>query len=351
MPNGACIKKDCTVASTGICLDLIKPVTECPNFIPAADVSVVDTDIVETSESTSPEPAHELTPALKSQPTIGRRFHAGTELGIYDAAELMRGHYSHLIGVLGQTDAGKTAFLSALYLMASRGWLKPDYIFAGGLTLQGFEDRVRRVREWENGQLADKFMLHTQLGDARSPSFMNLAIKELRAKKRRIELLLTDLPGEWTSSLVRRIETATRFSFFKRADGIIYAIDGPLLAEASSRHVEVHNAKLLLARLLHSPIVTSDTPLVLLLTKSDELNMVAPPATTQIVDEATKLGFKPKLILSSSFSRKPAIIESGTGVIEAISYIINHETVPRIRKDDLRSIPSTNRMFGRFHAD
>ena len=309
MQTGTCNKTDCTVSSTGICLELFSPITDCPNFSLSSedDNPEESTKTAEISESAVPsEQASAVLTSLPNAPRVGpRRFHAGTELGLRDASDLMRTHYAHLIGVLGRTNAGKTAFISALYLMATRGWLKPAYDFAGSLTLQGFEDRSRRVRIWEQGHLADTFMLHTQLSNPRSPSFMHLALKELKENRRRIELLLTDLPGEWSSALIKRIETAVRFGFLKRADGIVFVIDGPLLARPDARHAEVEKAKLLLARLQHTPLVDPGTPLVLLISKCDELNMNAPPAVDQIQTEALALGLNSKVILCSAFSRNP----------------------------------------------
>jgi double-GTPase-like protein len=349
MPTGTCIKKDCTWATTGVCLELYDPITTCPNFKPnTAPISADETEIEEDYLPLPPEEGEDaaVTPST-SVTKARRRFHPGTELGLDDAAELMRGRYAHLIGVLGQTDAGKTAFLSSLYLMASRGWMKPSYTFAGSLTLQGFEDRSRGLRKWDKGRLADKFTARTQLADPRKPSFMNLALREMKDRKRHIELLLTDLPGEWTNQLINRAEIATRFDFMKRADGVIYVIDGRHLADSGRKHVEVHKAKLLLGRLLQSPLVTSDVPLVLLVSKSDELDMNAPPAAEQIREAAVSLGFEPNLILSASFSRNNPNVQSGTGVIEAISFIVNYELTPSTESNDEADGVAFGRMFGK----
>ncbi len=295
MSTGSCLKKDCTVSNTGICLELYNPIETCPNFIDEEGDEVVD--IQETTESSDVIPQRsELPNSLKLQPKVVRRFHPGSELGLKDAVDIMRSRYTHLIGILGETDAGKTAFISSLYIMASKGYLHPAYSFAGSLTLQGFEDRVRGIREWENGRLAEEFSSHTQLADPRSPSFMHLCLQELKNKNRRIELLLTDLPGEWSSDLIKRVEKAFRFDFLGRADGIILFIDGPLLNSAESQHIEVQKAKILLARLANLSFVDRETPFVLLVSKCDELNMQIPYLAEEIQNEAISLGFNPKLL-------------------------------------------------------
>lgn len=349
MPTGSCIKKDCTFATTGVCLELYAPVTTCPNFRSSV-VSLTDAE-TELEADALPLPAEDSTEDAVRPTTltkVRRRFHPGTELGLDDAAELMRGRYVHVIGVLGQSDAGKTAFLSSLYLMASRGWLKPSYSFAGSLTLQGFEDRARGLRKWEKGRLAERFMLHTQLGDSRRPSFMHLALRELKDRERHIELLLTDLPGEWTSRLITNADTASRFEFLKRADGIIYVIDGRLLIDSGRRHVEIHKAKILLSRLLQSPLMTAEAPLVLLVSKCDEIGMDVPPAAEQIMGEAAAIGLEPNLIMSASFSRSTPEVQSGTGIMESISRILNHELPSSTEFEGGIYEAANGRLFGKI---
>jgi double-GTPase-like protein len=339
--RGVCSKADCTAAATGKCLDSYESLTDCPNFAIATP-----TVSVESNESTLTDD-----PVVSAEhgeiSGIGRKFHPGTELGIEDAAAVMRSRYSHLLGIVGQTDAGKTAFLSALYLMSAQALLKPHYYFAGSLTLQGFEDRVRRVRRWDNSGLEKKFMVHTQLLNPRSPSFMHLSLKEGGAARRRVELLMTDLPGEWTSDLINRLETASRFKFMRRADAVVYVLDGPLLADVNSQYQESHKARLMLERLRNIPLVTMDTPLVLLITKCDEIGMTAPSALTEIVEQAKVLGFEPEVILSSCFSRNPKEVEPGTGVKGVIDFVL--QTRPPIRLEEaVDQGVKQRRAFARF---
>lgn len=338
MVKGTCENKDCTVAETGICLEAHKDPSECPHF-----------RMVE--ETVAPEPADTLprqaTPAETQAPPFLRQFHSGNELGIEDAAQIMRCRYAHLIGILGAYGVGKTCFLSSLYLMASCGGLQPDYLFAGSLTLQGFEVRARRLRKWKGGTLPAKLADHTYLQDPSSPAFMHMSLQDQSNQGRSLDLLLTDLPGEWTTDLIDRSETATRFDFLRRADGIIYVIDGPLLASPGTRNPEIFAAKLMLRRLLCNVQVDKNIPLVLLISKCDELNMKEPKGVAQIRDQAVQLGFSPTVILAASFSTKPEKIPSGTGVLKAIKAITDYEwpsTMPSVSRNTM----SASRAFGRF---
>jgi hypothetical protein len=349
---GACTKNDCTVSSTGICLLLHDPPSTCPNFLDSPQPQVSDStsnlqsgsEAIESSVLSTDTNPDASTKSISSP--VARQFYPGTELGLEDAAEIMRCRYAHLIGVIGQTDAGKTALLTALYLMASQGWLHPDYSFAGSLTLQGFEDRARRVRSWDKGKLPDRFMEHTILGTSRRPSFMHLSLSQAH---RRLELLLTDLPGEWSADLINKVETSDRFEFLKRADALVYVIDGPLLAANQTKHIELHKAKLMLARLSTTSLLKTDIPLVLFLSKCDELRMVIPEAAASIEQEAVALGFTPKLIMSACFSRMPESVVSGTGVKEVIDCVLG--AVRRPKPTTLEDDPHFNnsdRAFARF---
>ena len=128
--KGTCSKVGCTAAETEICL-LSNPLPQCPNFRASSNAELTQAKAVEISV---PEERPKA-----SIPTRGaRRFHLGLELGSEDAAEIGRARYCHLIGVLGQHNAGKTCFLLSLYLMASRGALPAGHIFAGARLLKGF---------------------------------------------------------------------------------------------------------------------------------------------------------------------------------------------------------------------
>ena len=338
MIKSSCSNKDCTVADTGICLEGHKDLAECPYF----------KTIKEQPETKSVDTlSQHVTPAEAKIPPIVRQFHSGNELGIDDASEIMRGQYVYLIGILGANNVGKTCFLSSLYLMASCGQLQPDYLFAGSLTLKGFEIRARRLRKWKGGTLPAKLADHTYIQDPNTPAFMHLILQNNITKRNKQHLLLTDLPGEWTTKLIDRADAANRFDFLRRADGIIYVIDGPLLASKKNHNKEIFGVKLFLKRLFFDVKVDKDIPLVLLISKCDELNMEEPKGVAEIRDEAIQLGFSPTVILAVSFSSKPDKIHSGTGVLNAIKLIVEYDwpdPMPSVSNNTI----SVSRAFGHF---
>jgi hypothetical protein len=318
-----CLKPDCTVLATGICLLGKTEPGECENYTPV-DSSAQP----ESNQSAKSEPSQE-----------GRTFHSGSELGILDILQISRGSYPHVIGLMGSYNAGKTCFLLSLYLMASRQLLPSNYVFRRSLTLQGFEDRARKLREWKAGPLPEKLADHTRLLDDRCPGFLHLGL--LRNGKP-IDFLLSDLPGEWTSSLVKKAETAPRWEFLRRADGIIIVLDAEELC-GLERLVRVTNTVHLLNRLKETLEIPRDMPLVILVAKAYATQMKPPEALREILEAATELGFTPKLVLCASFSPTPKVIPNGAGVVEALELILEGTSQQaRVDWDTLRVARNAN---------
>lgn len=301
MPAVRCQKTDSTVAATGRCLEAHTPLDPCPFFLAS-----VSTPGDEDPERT-PEP-----PAPGSEPA--RRFHSGMELGLSDVLDITRARYAHVVGIVGASNAGKTCFLNALYLLACHGQLLPEFRFAGSHTLQGFEYRARRLRNWQDGALPDQLADRTMLSDPKKPAFVHLALD--RVGQGRIELLLTDLPGEWSTQLISRAAAAERFEFLARADAVVVAVDGPRMTARETRHLEVTNAKHLIERLTGNVNLRRDIPLVVLVTKGDEIDMKLPPDVSKIEGLATALGFRPSVIPVAAISRRPEQVSNGQGVLD-----------------------------------
>jgi hypothetical protein len=328
-----CNNPDCTIDETGLCVLSHKNPFDCPHY--------VHTELL----AQSPDGSESETPVREGTDHVNiRTFHSGLELGTGDLDQLMKNRYCHMIGVLGLQDAGKTCFLVSLYLMAAHGRLPSEYAFAGSLTLPGFEARARHMRAWTGGDLPQQLADHTSLSDPRRPAFLNLRLRRSVAKNSLVEMCLTDLPGEWTRALMDREDAAMRFSFLHRADGIILVVDGTLL-EGSGRHAELDRAKHILTRLVRAVGVDVTIPLVLLLSKCDMLTTPLPPLAEDLLRHAEHLQFTPKLVLCSAFSRKPEV-RNGTGIIEALEYVIRPAGSPVSR---LLEVPcSGKRCFHRF---
>lgn len=342
MAQGTCEKPDCTVAATGMCLLSHANLGDCPHFQSGESAGEV------VGPETEPAATGPELPIVEKK--SGRTFHLGAELGVEDALEVTSARYGHLIGVLGSTDAGKTCFLSSLYLMASGGTLPAPYQFAGSLSLQAFEDRARGLRQWKGGQLPNQLVDHTVLSDPRQPSLLHLAIRESNAERRRFDLLLTDLPGEWTDNLVLRASHAQSFRFLQRADGIILLVDGTMLMSDTQRHAELQRMRYFTERLANDVNVSRDTPFVILVSKSDEIEMQMPPAASDLCDYVAGLGFPATKISAASFSRKPETFKSGTGVFSAIETVLSYQASSKSAASESTNFEPGARTFRRFRG-
>ena len=338
MEGGRCDKPGCTVAETGICLLSHPDPTTCPHFRREPGDREEPAETGRTAEHLE---------ALPSPASVGRQFPVGLELGTAEAAEIMRARYAYLVGVLGFSDAGKTCFLLSLYLMASRGALLPTYRFAGSQTLPGFEARARRLRNWRGGALPEQLADHTRLADPRQPAFLHVALHEGSGVRPSFDVLLTDLPGEWSKNLVDRAGTADRFAFLRRADGIIVVVDGPVL-ESKSRHSELQRSCHLLDRIVQSVGVDTATPLVLLVSKSDRLGLKRPAVIDALEAHARSIGFNPAIVLCAAFSEVPETVPNGLGVLEALQKALVQQSAPRSEASEPRRAASGGRAFLQF---
>jgi len=333
----SCSKEDCTVAATGTCLLLNKPAETCPNAI------VLD----KNEQGSVVDPRDALQEAPQNE-EIGRTFFSGFELGTSDAAEIMRAHYGTVIAMLGQYDTGKTCFLASLYLMIACRGIGDEFGFAGSLTLNGFEARARRLREWGNGALPKQLVDHTVLADPRRPALVHMGLRERSGDRRRYDLLVTDLPGEWSTDLIKDAGVADRFAFLERADGIVIALDGPML-KGPERHAAAQNAKLLISRLADALNVDRTLPFVLMVTKADEIGMEVPSIVGSIKEHAVQAGFVPKVIPVAAISRTPAQVKSGTGVMDLIEYILRRNAEWSLPEVAFTEVPSA-RNFARIRG-
>jgi len=320
-----CTKENCTIAATGKCLELHNP-SECPNATTAATPATIVEKMAPTRE-----------------PSV-RKFPPATELGMKDAIAITRGRYAHLIAVLGATDAGKTCMLNALYLLACHAGLTPRFRFAGSLTLAGFEERTRRLRKWNKGQLPDQMTEHTIHADPRNPGLLHLALSDDHNAGQRVELLLTDLPGEWTTGLIKQAQTASRFKFLQRADGLVIAADGPRLLDPNQKHVELLNLEQLVNRLADTVNLDRATPIYFAVCKADASGLEIPSGLNEVVEHARSKGFDAQAVTICSFSRKPNKVANGHGIQSLVEAIIDYK--PPIASLAMKHDEPT-RSFGR----
>lgn len=262
----------------------------------------------------------------------------GIELGLEDVSKLLNEGSGFLVGILGDVDAGKTCFINALYLLFSSGAAEcHNLAFGGSFTLLGFEDRVRGARRWEAGRMPDRMSVHTNVADARSAGFMHLDVFRVDEPSR-ASLILSDLPGEWTTQLIHNARHSDRFEFLKRADATIIMIEASNLVDPTIRHSELERQKTLIDRLV--PLTAKGRPLLIVVTKADEIDLQQPELLKELVAHAVHSGFVVSSQLISSFSSNAAI-PSGSGVLEVVGTLLAC-TQPKPPSEE----PLGERLFG-----
>ena len=319
-----CSKPECSIAATGKCLELHEP-SSCPHAKPM----------------TIAVPAGK---PVTQDKVAARVFRPATELGLKDAQTIMCGSYTHVVAILGATDAGKTCMLNALYLLASHAGLSPRFKFAGSLTLQGFELRTRRLRKWESGKLPEQLADHTTHADPRNPGLLHLALCDSTKGMRRFELLLTDLPGEWTTGLIERAQYADRFKFLQRADGLVIAIDGRKLWDVDKKQAELLNLEHLVDRLREAVKLDLSIPIFFVACKADASGVEIPPGLERAVAHAKAKGYDARAVAVASFSHNPDEVKNGYGIQSLVESIIDYQ---RPRNLLPKICPQPTRSFGR----
>jgi hypothetical protein len=212
------------------------------------------------------------------------------------------------------------------------------------MTLPGFENRVRLLRKWSGIGLPEKIVDHTSR-EPRQPGLLHLALTQTAPYAALRDLFFTDLPGEWTTDLIKRADVADRFNFLKRADSLVIAIPAPQLLAPETRNSQVQSARMLLQRLHDSVRISRTIPIVFAITRCDISGSVVPPAIYQVVEFAREIGFPNASHMPiASFSSR-ADVPSGMGIAELLDALLPITVhSPAESPNDSHEL----RMFGRF---
>lgn len=306
----ACRRPECTVAQTGKCLLNNDPTTCTERFETLGSLDSGELDI-KTELTVSLEPP-------KPKP----KFPSSLTLSPDSAQDFMSESYCHVIGILGAPDAGKTACLVSLYLLLGRAKLD-GFEFCDSRTLIAFEEIARGARRWDNGKIPVQMTSHTKHTDERMAGFLHLRVRAV-ATGQRVDLLLPDLPGEWTNSLIDN-NRVDRLDFLKSADVLWVMLDGRSLIETGSRMHAIHRARLLLQRV--ATFLGPEVPPVLLVITRLDLGKPNDQTLKKMKDEARALGIKLRIAHLASFADS-AEVDAGTGVSDLLMQTFNAEETP-----------------------
>ena len=279
-----CGRADCTVSETGKCLLEYDP-EACPERTVGGD----------ESEGNGPEKEN---------------FPPSRACTLSDARTLMTQDYVRMVGVLGEPDAGKTACLVSLYLLLGRNRLE-GFGFAGSTTLRGFEEISRGARRWDRAHPPEELTDRTELTGDRSASFLHLRLARTGGSGDPVELLMSDLPGEWTTELITKRRVG-RLAFLKRADVIWLVVDGRRLEQPETRQLSERRMKLVVAR-LGTYLGETKPRLLLVITRRDQGALDA-ERLTELRGVGEEAGFDVEVVEVASFAEETADVEPGHGI-------------------------------------
>jgi hypothetical protein len=253
------------------------------------------------------------------------------------------GRYHFLAGILGSPKAGKTALLVSLYLLAANGKLE-GYQIADSHTLMGLDEISRGARRWNEGQVPEEMTIHTELADERTPGFLHLRLKRL-ADGKVVDLLMPDLPGEWSDSLIDHKRT-DRLSFLKSSDVLWVTIDGADLVE--SRQQVLHRTQLLFQRI--KTFLGEHAPKILLVISHLDRGQPEPRSIKILKEEADRQKLSLSIVNVASFSDVPSVAP-GTGLLELLAQTFDGAAPLKTAFWPSHQRSLEGRFIGRFRTD
>lgn len=299
MSEDGCGNTECTYAETGICL-LNRDPEECSYRRSAAERSGEGNGHTSRASETEDTQDGETT------------FPSSNALGMHDVRTIMGNDCCRIVGLLGIPDSGKTACLVSLYLLLSHNRL-PEYSFADSRSLVALDELARGARRWQDG-IPEQMTVHTERRDERFPGFVHFKLRR-RVGGGRVNLIVPDLPGEWTNSLIDRNRT-DRLSFLLGADAIWVMVNGQMLTTRENRLGTIHRTNLIIDRI--AELCGPDTPPVRLVVSRADLAEPDEGSLRELQENAARRGIALPVSRISSFSTSQQI-EPGMGIAELVA--------------------------------
>jgi hypothetical protein len=115
-----------------------------------------------------------------NQDILPLSWHANA-MGVLDIGWLSAKKQPLIIGVIGQSQAGKTTLLATLYMLLRSGQNIGGYTFAGSYTLLGWEKIAEPMSFHTHKKV--HFPPHTSSNAARLPGLLHLLLKDKNGQK------------------------------------------------------------------------------------------------------------------------------------------------------------------------
>jgi hypothetical protein len=323
MVQGSCRLSECTFNVTGQCV-LNRPVEECSNRRePGEPVGGTDLDDEADGDErvlsieTKGVIASDLGGAVLTSPEETPRLPSSLTMGLEEATALMTRRHTTMVGILGLPDSGKTACLVSAYLLLAKGGFE-GYDYADSASLMAFEQISRGSRHWTKGDEPGQLTIHTEMADDRQAGFLHLRLRR-REDGRFFDMLMPDLPGEWSKALIDKADTE-RFSFLGSASVVWLMVDGRTFAEPKTKQYATYRAEMLVERL--STILPTPRPRIILVPSWRDIREFPADAYDSICQTGRAHGMDIALAPIASFSFGE--VAPGSGIAPLIDMTLNH---------------------------
>lgn len=208
-----CSQVKCPIATTGVCLE--GHTQGCPHVL---------TDIATPLEVVADR---------ASAPLKQYHFHSGEKLNALEASQMIRDFPVTMVLCAGAQWAGKTTFLARIGEMFRSGSFS-KFRFAGSKTLCGFE-RVSWLATIASGAGQPDTKRTRKL---ERDTFYHVQVRRVENQVDRIDVLISDLPGELFPDVVSTQDVCEEQLALARADQLVLFIDSKSLIDDGNRHSE-----------------------------------------------------------------------------------------------------------------
>lgn len=241
-----CANPDCRIRETGKCVEGLE-VNACQSFGRTAE------EYDESDAADSAGQSRDVAPL-----PLAEKLLRGVAASI-----LSRGN-SRVIAIVGPSDAGKTSLIAGLYDLFQQGGVE-DVEFARSSTLHAFEKACHESRLASQRNIADS--ARTRRGEV---EFYHLQVGGGYIEGC-IHLLLGDRAGEEYREAVTDLELLRQLHEVKRADTLVFLVDGARLANLQERHNVRSSLLMMVQALIESGTINSGRRAAFVLTKLDEV--------------------------------------------------------------------------------
>jgi hypothetical protein len=253
-----CSEPGCPLATDGRCLESVEDPRECPHTTEVADEPGENGGVAEAEELVEPADEAEEMAEVETIDLGGDQ-----SLSISEAEPVAARYGATVVVVVGGAfESGKTSIVAGLYgLFLEKevaGWS-----FAGSNCLVALDARYHGKRA--SSGLSEPASARTRDED------MRLLDLRLARAGRVVNLMFSDVRGEYFEAVVGGQPVAEAVSLAARADLAIVLLDGKRLADPYGRAREVTFGRQLIAGVTEPGGARAGLPLALVVSKVDEL--------------------------------------------------------------------------------